>query len=176
MQQLCTNKLSLEIKDSKRQHLKPKEVDSLLFFKLLGWQSANEYSSLFQQPERINYIPQILKLLLENKLYRKSSWSDTSTQSKCILGKVLLWCVCMYACVHMYRVWVCVCVCLRGVIKKWITDGYSPEIILYTPNLTAYYLYSLTSTCIIESHKSDILWLSCSGVYFSVKIKGKIHL
>lgn len=121
--------MSLGINNSKRGHLKLKKVHSLLFFKLLGWQLANEYSSLFQQPERINYIPQMLKLLLENKLYRRPSWSDASSQSKCILGKVLLWCVCMYAYVWWVSESECVCVyvraSLRSVVKKWITDRHS---------------------------------------------------
>ena len=110
--------LLLVINYLKRGHLKLKEVHSLLFFKLLAWQLPNEYSSVLQQPERINYIPQMLKLSLENKLYRKASWSDISSQRKCILGKILLWCVCMHVCI-------CVCVyvfeeCSKGMDERWI--------------------------------------------------------
>ena len=71
----------------------------MLFFKLLGSQLPNEYASLLQQPERINYIPHILKLLQENKLYRKPSWSDISSQKEMYLGKGFYCGVCV--CVHV---------------------------------------------------------------------------
>lgn len=71
----------------------------MLFFKLLGSQLPNEYSSLLQQPERINYIPHMLKLLQENKLYRKPSWSDISSQKEMYFGKGFYCRVCV--CVHV---------------------------------------------------------------------------
>lgn len=81
----------------------------------------------------------MLKLSLENKLYRKASWSDISSQRKCILGFYCGVCVCMCA-----YVWACMC--LKGVAKERMRDGYSPEMTLHTAILTAYYLYPLVST------------------------------
>ena len=106
----------------------------MLFFKLLGSQLPNEYASLLQQPERINYIPHILKLLQENKLYRKPSWSDISSQKEMYLGKGFYCgvcvCVCMYAYVSVVCMWVYVYIWGFKKCSKGMDERDSLEMIL----------------------------------------------